>query len=53
MKKLKEVNDYTCTFCERAMISDEYHYMFECMNEDIVEWKRKFLKNYERIGCFL
>ena len=32
------------------MISDEYHYMFECTNEDIVKWKRDFVTKYYRVN---
>ena len=32
------------------MIGDEYHYMFECMNEDTVDWKRNFVLKYYRVN---
>ena len=38
-----------CEICNLETVGDEYHYLFECNNEELVELRKRCVSNYYRV----
>ena len=39
-------NERHCDLCESGHLGDEFHLLFECMNNDVCEARRRFIPLY-------